>query len=390
MYVYKAAVVGAGAMGAEIAQVITFAGLPVVLKDVEAPLVEAAVGRVEAIYRRRVERGRMDARAAREKLDLLEPTTSYDSFADVDLVIEAVPERMDLKKRVMAELDQVCPSNAILASNTSALSISEMGAATRRPPKVIGLHFFHPAHVMKLVEVIPGLDTSADTIDTAVQFAESLRKLPVQVNECAGFLVNRVLAPYLNEAVRCLEEGLATPAEIDDAVRAAGMPMGPLALADMLGLDLCLDVGRQMYEEYGERLRPADLLAELVSAGYQGDKVGRGFHSWAQEGKLPPAKEGGAFDLDRLFLPMINEAIVCLQEGVAAAQDINIAMQAGAGMPKGPLAMADERGLDEVLAGLERLRAEHGERFRPAPLLKRKVRAGHLGIKAGRGFGEYR
>ncbi len=401
MYVYKAGVVGAGLMGAEIAQVISMAGLPVVLKDVDTGIVAAAVERIRDIYRRRVERGRMDARAMAEKLELIEGTTSYEGFADVDLVVEAVPEKLPLKKSVFAELDRACPPSAVLASNTSALSITELGAATSRPAKVVGLHFFFPAHVMKLVEVVPGLDTSEDTLQTVVQFAESLRKLPVRVNECAGFLVNRLLMPYLNEALYCVQEGAATPGEIDAAMRALGLPMGPFVLADALGLDVCWDVARTLHDEYGERMRPAELLPVLVEAGRLGEKSGRGIYAYGGERaddlsdlieearRRSGRHEGSAFSVDRLLLPLLNEAAFCVQEHVASVRDVDLAMVAGAGMPRGPLQMADERGLDVVLAGLQALQARHGERFRPAPLLRRKVRAGHLGVKVGRGFGQY-
>ncbi len=197
-------------MGAEIAQVITYAGLPVCLKDTSEELVKKGVEKIRAIYKRRVDKGKMTAQEMESKMALVIPTVSYDDFKDVDLVIEAVPEKMDLKRKVFQELDKVMGESAILASNTSALSISEMGAATKRPEKFVGIHFFYPASVMKLIEVIPGLATSAETVEDAINFSESLRKIPVRVNECAGFLVNRLLMPYLNEAAYCLQEGAAS------------------------------------------------------------------------------------------------------------------------------------------------------------------------------------
>ena len=206
MYIYKAGVVGAGQMGSEIAQVISYAGLPVVLKDVKDEFVQKGVARIRGIYQRRVDKGKMTREEMEQKISLVIPTTSYDDFKDVDIVIEAVPEKMELKKKVFQDLESHVSEGTIFASNTSALSISEMAAATKRPEKFIGMHFFYPASVMKLVEVIPGLATGQETVEDVTNFSESLRKLPVRVNECAGFLVNRLLMPYLNEAAFCLQE----------------------------------------------------------------------------------------------------------------------------------------------------------------------------------------
>ena len=253
MYIFKAGVVGAGTMGAEIAQVISFSGLPVVLKDVDQCMLDKGMETIRQIYQRRVDKGKMSPGEMADKLSLVEPALSYDSFGDVDIVIEAVPEKMSIKKAVLAELQAAVPETTLFASNTSALSISEMATASDRPTKVIGMHFFNPAHVMKLVEIIPGLDTAQETVDDVVMFAESLRKIAVVVQECPGFLVNRLLMPYLNEATYCLQEGTATAGEIDAAMVEFGMPMGPFTLMDMLGIDVCQYVGKYLYE----RVRPA-------------------------------------------------------------------------------------------------------------------------------------
>ena len=405
MYIFKAGVLGAGMMGAEIAQVITYSGLPVVLKDIDQELLDRGLEKIRAIYQRRVDKGKMSPTTMAEKLDLVEGTTSYDPFSDVDIVIEAVSEDIELKKRVFQELEEVCPEGTIFASNTSALSISEMGAATKRPEKVIGMHFFNPAHVMKLVEVIPGLDTDQDTIDSVVTFAESLRKIPVVVQECPGFLVNRLLMPYLNEATYCLQEGAATATEIDEAIVEFGMPMGPFTLMDMLGLDVCYDVGKYLYSEYGERVKPAALFERLYRAGRYGEKASAGFYGYGTETDEPVREmiaqiqeetgiKGTPFSVERCFLSLINEAALCLQENIASPTDIDMAMMAGTGMkkgdtPMGPLAIADEMGLDKVLAQLEEFEAQFGERFRPAWLLDLKVKANHLGVKTGKGFLEH-
>ncbi|MBU0495262.1 MAG: 3-hydroxyacyl-CoA dehydrogenase [Chloroflexi bacterium] len=406
MYIFKAAVVGAGAMGGGIAQVITFSGLPVVLKDVDQKMLDKGMETVREIYQARVDKGKMSAGDMQSKLDLVTATLTYDGFEDVDIVIEAVPEIMKIKQRVFAELDEVCPEATIFASNTSALSISEMAAATKRPHKVIGMHFFNPAHVMKLVEIIPGLSTSQETVDDVLMFTESLRKLPVVVQECPGFLVNRLLMPYLNEATLCLQEGAATAAEIDTAAREFGWPMGPFQLMDMLGLDICYHTGEYLYQEYGERMKGAELFEELFKAGRLGEKTNAGFYGYGGQSDEPvkdmiaqlqadgQVQAGTGFNMDRLMMPMINEASMCLLENVARPNDIDMAMIAGTGMTKGgermgPLALADEMGLDVVVEKLQALQAQHGERFRPSRLLKTKVRAGHLGKKTGRGFLEY-
>ncbi len=405
MYIFKAGVLGAGVMGAEIAQVISYSGLPVVLKDIDQALVDKGLEKIRAIYQRRVDKGKMTATTMQERLDLIEATTTYDSFSEVDIVIEAVPEDIGLKKGVFQELEEACPEGTIFASNTSALSISEMAAATKRPDKVVGMHFFFPAHVMKLVEVVPGLDASQDTVDTVVTFAEGLRKIPVVVRECPGFLVNRLLVPFFNEAVYCLQEGAATREEIDGAVTAFGMPMGVFILADNLGLDVVWSVAKTLYEGYGERMKPPLLLQRMVEAGRLGEKKGAGFYGYgADTGE--PVKEmiaqvqketgvvGTPFSVERCLLPLINEAALCLQENIASAADIDMAMMAGAGLkkgttPMGPLAMADEMGLDSILAQLEGFEAQFGLRFRPALLLRQKVAAKHLGVKTGRGFLEH-
>ena len=407
MYIFKAAVIGAGAMGAEIAQVISFSGLPVVLKDVDQAMLDKGMARILGIYQGRVDKGKMSPGDVESKMALITPVLSYDDFADVDIVVEAVPERMGVKHAVLKQLAGVLPESAIIASNTSALSISEMGAASGRPAKMVGMHFFNPAHVMKLVEVIPGLDTAQETVDDVVSFAELLRKLPVVVQECPGFLVNRLLMPYLNEAVMALEEGEATAAEIDQAMQAWGMPLGPFFLMDMLGLDVCADVGQYLQDEYGERMRGAALFPMLVTAGRLGEKSGAGFYGYGsatddpvkdmvaelqRTGAVKPS--GQAFEADRLIMPLINEAALCLQEHIASPADIDMSMVAGTGMTysgarMGPLAVADHIGLDQVCARLEALQARYGERFRPARLLRTKVRAGHLGKASGRGFLEY-
>jgi 3-hydroxyacyl-CoA dehydrogenase len=265
------------------------------------------------------------------------------------------------------------------------------------------MHFFNPAHVMKLVEVIPGLPTSSETVDDVVAFSESLRKIPVRVQDCAGFLVNRLLMPYLNEAAIALQEGAATAKQIDEAMVAVGMPMGPFALLDMIGIDVAEKVAHILYDAYGPRMTAAAILDELVKAKRFGAKNGVGFYNYqgvkddTLEQLVAKVQKQGSlkktrFAPERLLLILINEAVICLQEGVASAGDIDIAMVAGTGFPQdkgGPLHLADQMGIDVVLQGLETFKQELGPRFWPAHMLKRMVAAGYLGKRTGRGFFSY-
>ncbi|HTP40916.1 MAG TPA: 3-hydroxyacyl-CoA dehydrogenase NAD-binding domain-containing protein [Nitrospiria bacterium] len=404
MYIYKAGVIGAGTMGAQIAQVISFAGLPVVLKDLSHESVDKGLATIRKIYQSRVDKGKMTATEMDQKLALVTGSTSYDDFKDVDLAIEAVFEDLGVKQRVFNELETALHESAILATNTSALSISAIGSVVKRPHKLVGMHFFNPAHVMKLVEVIPGLATSPETVDDTVAFAESLRKIPVRVQECAGFLVNRLLMPYLNEAAIALEEGAASMKEIDQALTAAGLPMGPFVLLDMIGIDVAQRVAGILYDAYGPRMTAAVIMDELVKRKRLGQKVGKGFYMEGEDPELPALlaeirkrrgtkpRSPSAFTPERLLFPMINEAVICLQEGVATATDIDIAMVAGMGFPQekgGPLHLADAIGIDVVAAELIRLSRELGPRFWPAPMLKRMVAANYLGVKTKKGFFTY-
>jgi 3-hydroxyacyl-CoA dehydrogenase len=403
MFIYKAGVVGAGAMGAGIAQVISFSGLPVVLKDTDQERVDKGLAMVRKVYQGRVDKGKMTASEMDQKMKLVIGTTSYDDFKDCDLVIEAVFENMKVKHQVFQELEKVLPETAIMASNTSALSISQIASAVKKSDKVIGIHFFNPAPVMKLVEVIPGLQTSTETVDDAVAFAESLRKMPVRVKECAGFLVNRLLLPYLNEAAYAFQESSAPPEEIDKAMRAFGMPMGPFALLDMLGLDVCADVSMILYDSFGPRMKAAEILGELHKSNRLGVKNGIGFYVYDESKKadLKPVVDaiqaktgikGTPFSPERLVFQMINEAAFCLEENVASPSDIDLAMLAGTGYPQdkgGPLHTADAIGIDVVVEKLKEFSKQLGPRFWPAPILKRMVSANYLGQKTKRGFFNY-
>ncbi|MEA2394197.1 MAG: enoyl-CoA hydratase / 3-hydroxyacyl-CoA dehydrogenase [Solirubrobacteraceae bacterium] len=405
MFVFKAAVVGAGTMGGQIAQTIAAAGLPVVLKDVDDALVQAGLTEARNVTQgqvgKLVERGKLSEEQAAAQVDevvgRIHGTTSYEGFGDVDFVIEAVPERMEIKQAVFGELDAVTPGHAILASNTSSLSITEIGEATNRPDQVVGFHYFYPASIMPLVEVIEGDDTSAETVQAAVNLAQAIRKTPIVCEEVPGFVVNRILNAGISEIWREQEEKGLSIKRIDEGVGAAGVvPMGPYFLVNLLGLDTVVHVAEHLRDSYGDRFHVPAGLQRLVAEGRLGAKTG-GEGVYDAQGE--PALEGDAEpDVDELVellvLKTFVEACLVLEEGVATHRDIDVGMMAGAGLDprRGllpPFMKADVEGLDVVLERLERAAERHGDRFAPPLVLRRLVAQGRLGAKSGQGFYAY-
>ena len=331
-------------------------------------------------------------------MDRIHGTTSYAGFGDVDFVVEAVPERMDIKQSVFAELDAATPGHAILASNTSSLSITEIGESTLRPDKVVGFHYFYPASLMPLIEIVEGEDTSAETVTAAVTFAQSIRKQPITCAEVPGFVVNRILNSGISEVWRAQEEqGLSIKA-IDEGVGAAGVvPMGPYFLVNLLGLDTVLHVAEHLVESYGdERFYVPAGMQRLVSEGRLGAKTGGdGFYDAQGEPNVPGEAEPDVQQLvELLSLKTFIEACLVLEEGVATHRDIDFGMMAGAGldprrglMP--PFMRADSEGLDTVLERMEAARERYGERFAPPTILRRLVAQGRLGQSTGQGFYAY-
>lgn len=401
MKVQRAAVVGAGAMGAGIAQVLSQAGIEVLLKDIDQNFVDRGLANIKRMYESRVKKEVLTQSEAEYLFAMIKGTTAYDGFNNVDIVIEAALETIDVKLEIFRTLDQICPSRTILATNTSALSISEIASATRRADKVVGMHFFNPAQTMKLVEVIPGVRTASETVQAAIDLCRNeLHKIPVRVAECPGFLVNRLLFPYMNEALYVLQEGNISAEELDQAVVNFGMPMGPLTLFDMTGIDVCSHVNHFLHNEYGPRFEPSPLLKKMVKANQLGQKAGAGFyiHDRNQPTKkgepkqlnpmLPElikeanlemkGKSGSSRDFDayRVILPMFNEAVYAIQEQVVQPADVDIAMQWGCGMTRGLLSIAEEKGLEWCFKTLVEHQEKQGERFRPSWYLKKLVRAG--------------
>jgi enoyl-CoA hydratase/3-hydroxyacyl-CoA dehydrogenase len=406
MFVFKAAVVGAGTMGGQIAQTIAAAGIPVVLKDIDDALVQAGLDEATNVTRgqvgKLVEKGKLSAEQGEaqiaEIVGRIHGTTSYEAFGEVDFVVEAVPERMDIKQAVFAELDAATPGHAILASNTSSLSITEMGEATLRPENVVGFHYFYPASIMPLIEIVEGEETSAETVSAAITFAQAIRKQPITCAEVPGFVVNRILNAGISEIWREQEEKGLSIKQIDEGVGAAGVtPVGPYYLVNLLGLDTVLHVAEHLVESYGEeRFYVPKGMQKLVANGKLGAKTGGdGFYNPQGEPNIDGDAVPDVAELvEMLSLKTLIEACLVLEEGVATHRDIDFGMMAGAGLDprRGllpPFMKADGEGLDTILERMENAQESYGERFTPPTILRRLVAQGRLGQKSGQGFYAY-
>jgi enoyl-CoA hydratase / 3-hydroxyacyl-CoA dehydrogenase len=404
MFVFKAAVLGGGTMGGEIAQVVAVADIPVIVKDIEQEFVDGALAKAREVTKGQLDRLVKKERLTQEDADarleevmsLITGTTDYEGFGDVDFVIEAVPEKMELKKSVFAELDAVTPGHAILASNTSSLSITEMGEATLRPDKVVGFHFFYPASVLPLVEVIAGETTSRQTVTDAFNFGQAIRKQPITCREVPGFVVNRILNSAVGEVWRKQEEEGLSIKKIDEAVAGSNVaPMGPFVLGDMLGLDTILHVAEHLQRSYGESFYVHQGMKKLVADGKLGAKSGGdGFYANGEPQLEGDAEPDGQELADLFLLKSLVEACKLLEEGVSTVREIDLGMMAGAGLDprRGlfpPFWKADLEGLDVTMEKLESYTDAYGGRFEPPRTLRRLVAQGRLGHKVGQGFYAY-
>ncbi len=396
--VNSAAVVGAGTMGGGIAMVFANAGISVLLREADQAALDRGMATIRKNYENSVKRGRFTQQFMDERLKLIKPTLTYDGFGDVDMVVEAVFEGMALKKEIFGQLDRVCKRGAILASNTSTLNVDEIAQATARPEAVIGTHFFSPANVMRLLEIVRGKASSKEVIATCMQLSKKLGKVGVLVGNCRGFVGNRMFGPYRREAQFLAEEGASVEA-VDKALYDYGMAMGPMAVGDLAGLD----VGWRIRKEYRHLEKPGvrqpiaeDRLCEL---GRYGQKTGAGWYKydenrraipdpevaqlvskWAAEAGIPQRKISPEEMVDRCLYALVNEGARILEEGYALrAVDIDIIYINGYGFPAhrgGPMFYADTVGLKKVYDRICEFHRQHGELWEPAPLLKRLAEAG--------------
>jgi 3-hydroxybutyryl-CoA dehydrogenase len=417
------AVLGAGTMGAGIAQLAAQNGYDVLLYDIKEEFVQRGIDNIKKAMQRRVDAGKLPSADMQATIGRIETTTGLDGAASCDFVIEAAPEDMELKRRIFGSLGSKSGGETVLASNTSSLSITALGAATASPERVVGMHFFNPAPVMPLVEIIAGSATSPETVQLVSQLANDLGKRPVISADSPGFIVNRVARPFYGEALKIVGEGTATIPQVDAAMRGAGFKMGPFELMDLIGIDINFAVTKSVYEAFfGEpRYRPHPIQQRMVDGGTLGRKTGRGFYTYPNGEKGDPAVtrlspfahikasllsedmtadflQKAGIDLPgeakdkaelvvRILAMIMNEAAFAVGEGVASVRDIDAAMILGTNYPQGPLGWADAVGLDLVYLVLRSLQEVLGDdRYRPAPLLYRLVSAGSVGAASGGGF----
>jgi 3-hydroxyacyl-CoA dehydrogenase/enoyl-CoA hydratase/3-hydroxybutyryl-CoA epimerase len=388
--VSHAAVIGAGVMGAGIAQWLSARGLPVILRDINTEQVAKGMTGIAKLYRDGIKHHVFNSREARDGFDRISPAPTEVPLRHMDLVVEAAVENLELKKKIFQRLDELAADETILATNTSALPISELAAGTRHPTRVLGLHFFNPVHRMQLVEVIVARQTSPEALARAVKFVQRIGKLPVVVKDSPGFLVNRILMPYLIEAGSLFEHG-ASLERLDEAMLDFGMPMGPMRLLDEVGLDVALHVAQTLAASFGERLQVPAILRSMVEAGQIGRKSSSGFYLYGPSKKQEPnpqemnyVQSQTACGLtpkelqERMYFLMVNEAVRCLEEQVVSnPEDIDFAMIMGTGFAPfrgGPLRYADSLGVEKIVGAMKVLVDFGAAQFTPCSLLQRMAR----------------
>ncbi len=379
----KIGIIGAGAMGAGIAQVAAVAGHDVVVYDTALASLEKAQKNLQSTLQKLQEKGKISS--AEGVMNRFEFVETLSAFHDCGLVIEAIVENLDVKQEVFAALEAEVSQECILATNTSSLSVTSIAAACKAPQRVLGLHFFNPAPLMALVEVIPALQTRNGLAGEMIELMRGWGKIPVLAKDTPGFIVNRVARPFYGEAIRIYEEGIASPATIDWAMTTlGGFKMGPFALTDYIGHDVNYVVTETVWKSffYDPRYKPSFSQKRLLEAGWLGRKSGRGFYDYSEGATLPQPDMNEALGkhlVDRIGAMLMNEAVDALHLGVASAGDLELAMTKGVNYPKGLLQWVDEAGAARVLAVMDALYEEYGEdRYRASVLLRKKARNGEL------------
>lgn len=377
----KVGVLGAGSMGIGIAQIAASFGHEVVLCDNNAASMERSIQALTKILHRLVEKGRVTAEQVEGLLGRIQRTSLINEFNDCDIVIEAIVENLEIKKSVFQKMEDVVSDTCILATNTSSLSVASIAAACTKPERVIGVHFFNPAPLMKLVEIIPAIQTDPRVLQKARDLIDSWQKVTVLAKDTPGFIVNRVARPFYGESLRILEEGIADVATIDWAMKElAGFRMGPFTLMDYIGNDVNYIVTETVFTAFyfDPRYKPAFTQKRLSEAGYLGRKTGRGYYNYAEGASNPEATKDQALGqqiVDRVVVMLINEAADALFWNIASAEDIDLAMTKGVNYPKGLLAWAKEIGYQTCVDRLDALYNEyHEDRYRCSPMLRRMAK----------------
>ncbi|MHA1902551.1 MAG: 3-hydroxyacyl-CoA dehydrogenase [Candidatus Thorarchaeota archaeon] len=374
MSVNKIAVIGAGLMGAGIAYISAWNGIEVKMVDTKQEFIDKGMERIRTDVMTGIDKGKISMTEAEGLMTRLSATVNLEeAVKDADMVIEAIFENMEVKKEVFAKVDAAAPEHCIIATNTSSLSIDELATATKRPDKIIGMHYFSPVPAMKLLEIVLGEKTSEDTIASAVAVGERQGKKTVKATNSPGFIVNRLLMPVMREAILMLERGEATKEEIDTAMVSIGKaPAGPFTLGDFVGLDIAYNAMSTLYREIGDCFKPPDTLKNLVESGDIGMKSKKGFYNYGTEADVPEEPKGAdaAWIVERLNMPAIREAMILIDDGIANKEDIDMGMKLGASWPMGPFEMADTYGLDKVREFIKKLHSELGECYSVPKMLE--------------------
>lgn len=377
-------VIGAGTMGSGIAQVAAQSGHQVWLFDTNAEALEKSTAALHKIMARLVEKGKLDQATADAIVERVHVSSDYKDFAECGLVIEAIVENLEVKKKVFAALEQQVGEACVLATNTSSLSVASIAAACEHPERVIGVHFFNPAPLMPLVEIVPAVQTSEEVLSNTKSLIDSWKKVTVVAKDTPGFIVNRVARPFYGEAIRIYEEGITDMATIDWAMKEiGGFRMGPFELMDYIGNDVNYTVTETVWSAfyYDPRYRPSFTQKRMMEAGYLGRKTGRGYYRYGDGATNPEPDKNevvGEAIVWRILIMLINEAADALHLNIASREDIDLAMTKGVNYPKGLLKWADEKGVPQVLEGLDKLyTAYHEERYRASVMLRKHAAYGH-------------